>query len=780
MRICFLIVACLATLQSCQLPTKDAIAGKKIVQEARININEGWKVKVDGEIDSSPVNLPHTPRIEPLVVNDQWQGKLIYTKMIDLKHSHSSSTILHFEGVMHHAIVFINDTKVKEHFGGYLPFSVDLTEYLHVGENELTVEVVNTDNSAIPPGKPLAGLDFNYYGGIYRDVWLVRKNDIYITDPFIENTSEAGWLLHFDDVSDKAAKGSLRIQVANKSDAEEEVTLGIKLSNGTSQFEYDEQITLASLGKEIFTLPIEIESPLLWSTVSPNLYDLEVELVSPTGIVYERIEDKIGIRNIQLTEEGFFLNGQKQFIRGTNRHQEYPYVGYALSNNASFRDALKIKNAGFDMVRLSHYPQDEAFLDACDELGMLVMNAIPGWQHYEEGAFVNNSFQDIRDLVRRDRNHPSVVFWEVSLNESGMTEDYMIEANKILKEELPFDDIYTAGWIDHPAYDLFIPARQHAQPPNYWSDYRSGKRNMFIAEYGDWEYYAHNAGFNQVAFEDLSEEERNSRQLRAHGEQRLLQQALNFQEAANSNRRGTGTIGHANWLMFDYNRGYADDLEASGISDIFRIPKFAYYFYKSQRPPNERIDHKLVEQGPMVKIASYWMEDSPTNIRVFSNCEEVELYLNDDLIDRQKPLVNEYADQLAHPPFQFHVDQFGPGELKAIGFIDGRPVANDKVSTPGEPKALALRADKVGGLLNEPDDLIFIYAEIVDSGGNYIPTSSHEVYFELNGQGELIGSNPIAAEAGIATILFKGDPNTIKITATSEGLIADSLAENLD
>ncbi|HSJ11423.1 MAG TPA: glycoside hydrolase family 2 TIM barrel-domain containing protein [Gillisia sp.] len=720
------------------------------------------------------VNLPHTVKIEPLVVNNQWQGSSIYRKSFNVGAPDGKKWFFHFEGVMQEARVSINGTEVLIHKGGYLPFTVDATPHLiPKSENRIKVEVINKNDKTIPPGKSLKDLDFNLYGGIYRNVYLIKTNEIYITDPVhADVVNGGGILIHFKDPTQDEAKGSISTHIQNDSQKDREIRLKISLEdkNGESVNMRSSKYKIPAGEHLTITEEIIIEEPLLWSPSQPNLYTVKVEVMDGRKVI-DRKEIRTGIRSLQLTGTGLNLNGEKIFLNGTNRHQEYPYIGYALSNEAQYRDAYKIKEAGFNFVRLSHYPHATAFLEACDELGLMVMNAIPGWQFYEDGEFAENAIKDIRDMARRDRNHPSVVFWENSLNESEMPEEFMLRANEVLKAELPYENTYTAGWIDHPSYDLFIPARQHAQPPLYWSTYDSLNRPILIAEYGDWEYYAQNAGFNQKAFSDLKEEERTSRQLRGAGEARLLQQALNYQEAFNSNLKGAQTIGHANWLMFDYNRGYANDLEASGISDIFRLPKFSYYFYKSQKPPKED-----QFSAPMVFIANYWTPQSTTSIRIFSNTEEIALYLNDELIERKRSDLNEISDSLAYPPFTFELETFQEGELLAVGFINGREVASHSVKTPGKAVKIELEADLSGKNINTAGpDMIFVYAKIVDENGTLVPTANNLVEFRLDGDpknARIIGGTIIKAEAGIATILLRTEnySGPIKLSAGGSSL----------
>ncbi|GAB2771052.1 glycoside hydrolase family 2 TIM barrel-domain containing protein [Salinimicrobium soli] len=775
-----LILACLAlTFFGCEsLPHADEVRDQQQKTSYRTteNLNDDWQFRrLSDSLNSGweSVFLPHTIRIEPLVVNDQWQGEAVYKKEFRVNEISDRKWFFHFEGVMQEADVEINDSPVESHKGGYLPFTVDATPFLKKNSlNTITVRVRNLDNSTIPPGKPLEGLDFNFYGGIYRNVQLIKTGTVFITDPVhAAEVNSGGLLVHFDSISEANAEGFVKTHFQNDSEEEKEIVVEtIFTSKDGRTYKFTAPSENVSAGSSLaVTQPVSIPQPDLWSPDSPALYDLKVRLFE-NGEEIDRKEIRTGIRDIFLSEDGFYLNGKRLFLNGTNRHQEYPFIGYALSDEANYRDAYKIKEAGFNFVRLSHYPQTTAFYEACDELGLLLMDCIPGWQYFGNEEFQERSLQDIRDMARRDRNHPSVVFWENSLNESGMTPEFIVKANEVLKKELPYEDTYSAGWIDHPAYDLFTPARQHAKPPYYWNLYNTTNRPILIAEYGDWEYYAQNAGFNQTAFSDLQEEERTSRQLRSAGEKRLLQQAFNFQEAFNSNLKGAQTIGMANWLMFDYNRGYSDDLEASGIADIFRIPKFSYYFYKSQKEP-----YSGAFSEPMVFIASYWTKGSSKKITVFSNTEEVALYLNGKLLAKKKPKADQFSDELPHPPFNFEVDEFEPGELKAEGFIDGKRVAEHVVRTPEKTAYIKLEADLSGkDLATTSPDVIFIYAKITDANGTLVPSANHPVTFRLeeNENAELIGENPVNAEAGIASILLRVNKPTsdIVIYANSRDL----------
>ena len=721
------------------------------------------------------VTLPHTARLESKVVVSQFQGDCIYRKTFLCPLKKDEKAFLYFEGVMMTATVYLNRTRMTTHEGGYLPFTVDLTSALKRGKNVLEVRVNNDDNPQIPPGKPLKDLDFNYYGGIYRNVKLIKTKEIYITDAVHVNIPGSGGVfVNFNPFEASTAKAKVLVHVKNESckSAKIRVETTIEDGKGYSYRSISEQKELTSHSSQQIESQAIVHNAELWSPIHPFLYHLTIRVYKDNKLVDEQ-HQKIGVRFFELKDDGFYLNGSKYALSGTNRHQEYPYVGYALSDNANWRDAVLIKNAGFNFVRLSHYPQSESFLDACDELGLIVMDCLPGWQFMGDSTFQVNVRQNLRDMVRRDRNRACVLFWENSLNETWMEKPFMAELNQILDEEFPFYSI-SASWIDDPSYDLFIPARQHGKAPDYWNQYPNGAKHILIAEYGDWEYYAQNAGFQQKSFSDLKEEERTSRQLRSDGEKRLLQQATNFQEASNSNRKGATTIGEANWLMFDYNRGYSPDLESSGIADIFRIPKFSYDFYKSQVSPKNVVRDPRLASANNIEIASYWTPDSPLDVTVFSNAEEVKLYLNDSLIGRQTPTVNELSNHLSQAPFIFHIDAFEAGTLMAVAFIDGKEVGLDRVSTATNPDGMDIEVDFAGiPIATDHMDVFFARVKILDHE-SLVSTAQNEVTFEIiKGKNvELIGENPVKAEAGIASILVRTTSfhDEIHIQATSPGL----------
>ena len=726
-------------------------------------------LKKKSSIEWEAVSLPHTANIEPVEkVAQQWQGICFYRKFFTLPATSKGAHIaILFEAAMQEADVYVNGQHVCKHLGGYLPFYIDVSNAVKFGaENSVVVKLDNRDNPLIPPGKPIKDLDFNYYSGIYRNAYLITKNKLHLTNAVAANKKGGGGVfIHYEKVDKNKATLVVQTDVKNEfsNSQKAQVRLTLKDSTGkvVAQVSTPETIIDKDKSKEL-KAQLSVGNPQLWWPDNPYLYQLSVEVLS-SGKVVDKELVTTGIKTIRFEPGAFYLNGEKLVIRGTNRHQEYPFIGYAASDNAQYRDAWKIKEAGFNFVRSSHYPQSPAYLDACDELGILVMDAIPGWQFVGGDIFQQNSFQDMRDMIRRDRNHPSIILWETSLNESGMKRDYMEKAHQIVHEEIPFEPVYSAGWIND-VYDVFLPARQHAKAPDYWKNHKSS-RPFLIAEYGDWEYYAQNAGFNQTAYKDLQAEERTSRQLRGFGEKRLLQQALNFQEAHNDNLE-TPSVGDANWLMFDYNRGYAPDIESSGIMDMMRLPKFAFYFYKSLVHPV--VNSKTVFNQPVLFIANYWSETSDTVIKVYSNCNEVELIVNGKSMGRQKPGKGPFSTHLDHPPFTFSVPAFVPGTITAKGYIDGKQVVQQERKTPGAAARIQLRIDESGKYLQAGvNDVVFVYADIVDANGTVVYSAADEVELSVKGDAEIVGLKSTKAEAGTAAFLIKAGktPSAIELSA---------------
>ncbi|NJN49899.1 MAG: glycoside hydrolase family 2, partial [Polaribacter sp.] len=430
-----------------------------VIQDTTLSITSTYGELVN--VNWQTVQLPHTPKLEPQLVNNQWQGICWYKKDFQLsKESKTQKHFIHFEGAMNIAEVWVNGKKLITHQGGYLPFTVDITDVAKFDEaNQIVVKLNNFDNPTTGP-KPLQTLDFNTYGGLYRNVWLISKNKLYITDPILENkTASGGIFVTYEKVSEIKASINIKTHIKNEFDKDKIFQIKqILLKDGkeiTSTITND--VSLTTQNNKQFSTTLIVKNPDLWSPTFPNLYQLKTQILFDNQLVDEELTT-IGIKTMEFKGQDFYLNGEKTFLRGVNRHQEYPFVGYALSENANYRDAKKIKDAGFDYVRLSHYPQSEAFMKACDELGLVTINAILGWQYFSEDAnFQKHVFQTAKDLIRRDRNKASVIAWEVSLNESWMPEYFIDSLTKIAKKEFPTNQCFTAGWQSY-GYDIYLQA----------------------------------------------------------------------------------------------------------------------------------------------------------------------------------------------------------------------------------------------------------------------------------------------------------------------------------
>ncbi len=770
-----------AVLFSCERPASE-------LYFESTGYNKDWEFTMDAsgyltpeEADSAfagnweSVSLPHTPRTEPLVVNDQWQGVCWYRKNIPYRQEWKGKHLfLRFEGAMNTAEVWLNGNKQIRHDGGYLPFVVELNDLSEDSANILYVRLDNRDNPVTGP-KPLHLLDFNMYGGIYRNVTLQVKNDIYISDEQFEDREAGGGIfVTFPEVSKEHSRIEVRSHIRNRGNENRPVTLIQELKREGKTF------ARSTMKKEVnaegdltFFQELSIENAELWSPASPVLYRLISSAYSEGRLVDRKIT-RVGIRKYEFRDNRLFINDEEAFLRGVNRHQEYPYVGYALSDRANYRDAYKIKAAGFNLVRTSHYPQSPAFLDACDELGIVVVDAILGWQYYnDDNAFRQHVYRTCRDLVRRDRNHPSVLAWEVSLNESWMPEDFIDTLVQVTRSEFPFGTCYTAGWQTY-GYDIYIQARQH----------RLGHEEILpdkpymVSEYGDWEYFAMNAGLNQEEWGDLLPSERSSRQALGSGEKRLLQQALNIQEAHNDNLK-TSAFADAYWVMFDYNRGYSGDLEESGIMNIFRLPKFSYYFFRSQRDVGESMAGE--QAGPELFIASYLDSQSGSEIELFTNCDETELFINDISQGTRGPETNRVSDRLRHPPVIYKGITGLPAEVKVVGRVEGKDVKTIHVPIAGQPSKIVLEPDLSGKQLAAGEnDLIFVYAHIVDERGCRMVRYTEPVRFRVEGPATIIGPDSVLPEAGTAVILIKAgsDAGLITIGVSSGKLEAAELSLN--
>jgi beta-galactosidase len=659
--------------------------------------------------------------------------------------------------------------------GGYLPFSLELTQYgVKPGDScLLAVMTDNSDDKNYPPGKKQSMLDFAYHGGIYRDVWLIATSKIHLTDPNRSQSPEGsfggGVFVQYGEISKKKAELLISTDVHNSSNLTQIVVIENQLTEADGKLvkSAKNKIQLKANESKQITQKIMVDNPALWSPDVPYLYNVATRVSSPDNKSLDGGVTRTGIRKAEFKGvDGFWLNGEPfDKLIGGNRHQDYAYVGNAVPNSQHWRDAKKLRDAGCRIVRVAHYPQDPSFMDACDELGIFVIVAIPGWQYWNSDPhFEELVYSDIRNMVRRDRNHPSVLMWEPILNETRFPLEFALKAQQIVHEEYPnavcTADNYSEGVAEN--YEVVY---------GWPKDIGKLKQTIFTREFGenvdDW--YAHNT---------------NNRASRSWGENAMLVQALQLAKAYNEMYpESRQFIGGALWHPFDHQRGYHPDPYWGGITDAFRQPKYVYYLFKSQ--VDAGLKHPLSETGPMVFIAHEISPFSSPDVTVFTNCDEVRLivYERDTLI--QKVTKEKYG--MPHPPVTFKnvydfnemrelpyvKKQWQKVSFIAEGLIDGKVVCTTKKMPSRRSNKLRLSIDNEGQpLIADGSDFIPVICEVTDDEGNVRRLAKEEILFSVEGEGDIIGdvsigANPRAVEFGSAPVLIRSTitPGKLKIKA---------------
>ena len=735
------------------------------------------------------VSLPHGIEYLPTEASGciNYQGEIWYRKHFSVQNELKGKKLfLHFEAIMGKSKIFLNGKLLKEHFGGYLPVVVDITDGVCWNkENVLAVWADNSNDPLFPPGKPQEMLDYTYFGGIYRDCWLVAHNYIFITNPNFENEVAGGGLfVSFDQVSEVSAKIRLKAHLRNASSTgfSGKIVYRLRDKDGKEVASTAQKLYIRKKGACYANHTIDLDKPSLWSPSSPYLYHLEVCVYDGKGQIVDGLRRRIGVRSIEFRgKDGFWLNGKpygKPLI-GANRHQDFAVVGNAVPNSLHWRDAKKLKDAGLEVIRNAHCPQDPAFMDACDELGLFVINNTPGWQFWNDNPiFAERVYSDIRNLVRRDRNHACMWLWEPILNETWYPADFAKTVRSIVDTEYPYPYCYAASDSEARGSENFPVHFAHPAKMLYSKKEEDPKRTYFTREWGDHpdDWLSHNSP---------------SRVARHWGEHPMLVQVKHYAAPDYPMtsldvlyQQNCQHVGGCLWHSFDHQRGYHPDPFYGGIMDVFRQPKLSYYMFMSQRSP-EKNDRVLSETGPMVYIAHQMTPFSGKDVTVFSNCDEVRLtYAKGGkchLYKKEKKRTGMPSPIITFKDvYDFMTDRnasmAGHGDdiyLMAEGLIDGKVVATHKVEPARRPEKIMLWLDNEGTELEaDGSDCVVVVAAITDKKGTIKRLNNSYIQFEIEGEGCILGNqdvqaNPALVKWGTAPIVVKSttNPGEIKIKA---------------
>lgn len=694
------------------------------------NFNIGWLYAPYDYEDGYSVDLseqtfefvcvPHANKILKSYKGDDFQNQIEsyrfvswYRRHFVLDSSYANKKVcVEFEGVATVAKVYVNGEYVGEHKGAYTGFTFDITDYIKTdgSDNVIAVRVDSTKQKEVPP--EVGNVDYCLFGGIVRNVNMIVTekvcvDDITITTPYIDLGDST---VHIKTVvqNDTNEAKDVEVEAIIKDASGNAVATGLKKmslkNNCKSECEFD-------TGK--------VKDVKLWSVDEPNLYTAEIRIRNEntyTDVTAERF----GFRWFEFTdtddESAFYLNGEKMKLSGINRHEQWPWIGRAANDKLQASDADLIKETGLNAVRCSHYPQSKSFLERCDEIGLIVFEEAPGWQDIGNDTWKEVYIENVKEMISRDKNHPSIISWGVRVNESYDNHDLYEKTNSIARKmdsTRPTHGVRRLETYNDSEYqeDIFCVNYTYPDFPRI--------RPFVVTEHSmDWW-----SGDGCPGATDSQ----------------ACGFISSFGDAVNYYYGNKFCLGGFGWSMFDYNNEVnytgTGHLFYSGLYDIFRYEKPVSYLYKSQ---------KDVKDEAVLYIANYWIDTSAKDVMVLSNCDEVELFVNGNSVGKLMPNTFE---NIPHPAFVFKNVKFEVGELKAVGYVDGVCVAEYVRNTPKEASKLVLSAD-YNTLTADGSDFTQVKVELVDENGTVLPYDKSKVRISVSDLGTFVGEEEIELEGG--------------------------------
>jgi beta-galactosidase len=722
-----------------------------------LSLDSGWlfggKLKtgqLEPEIDDSSferITLPHTVAALSWRQWDpaQWQDVWIYRRHFDIPPQFRGMRLmLRFHRVMAAATPVINGHALPPHLGGFLPFEHEITDFVRETGNVLAVAVDARWLNIPPSGSPKGPADIDYLlpGGIIGEVALYAVPRVFIADVFARPVNV---------LKPDARRLEVTCRINSAADlplsAVIEATL---LYEGRTIATARQPTMLRREDEEIaFSLP-GLREVRLWDIDSPHLYDLDVSL-GCDGQPLHSFRTRLGFREARFEVDGFFLNGQRLRIFGLNRHELFPYTGFAMPDRVQRRDAeILRRDFNCNMVRCSHYPQSEAFLDACDELGLMVWEEVPGWWYVGDASWQKLLVRDVQIMVRRDRNRPSIVIWGVRVNESLNHPELYAQtraAAKALDDSRPTSGTMTPwsrkNWKQEWHLDVFAYDDYHSAPDgSVGIDPPLAEVPYLVTE---------TVGQCNYGGEGMTRRYRRGGNFR---EQEL--QAIYHAQAHDRAAAFAHCAGALAWCAFDYASLLNDyhGVKCPGISDVFRIPKLGASFYLAQVEPTIR---------PVIEPNFYWDFGPETpngpgeHVAIFSNCDRLELVVDGVRHAALSPDRTGFPN-LSYPPFFADLAFAGPPprELCIEGFVNEQRVLTRSFSSERAADRLLLTADD-WQLRADGIDATRLSVKVADRFGALRASAKGTVKLHIDGPGKLIGpsSHDLAETGGGAAVWIR-------------------------